>query len=80
MTLKHALLAVAFVGAVAGLALASSEEPAPPAEFLITISVSGNGAALTCARGCAWKELTLSCGERTPCVTGLDGLGMTKAQ
>ena len=82
MKLKHFVfaIAVALTGAAAGFSFGSSEEAAPPADFLITIAPSEGGAKLTCTHGCTWKELTFNCGDRRPCLTAIDGLGMASGR
>ena len=72
-----ALAAVAFLG------LAAFQLPVDPAEaeladFAITAERSDDGIRMTCAKGCAWTELTWAAPANTP--QAVDEYGMTDGE
>ncbi len=74
------VLGVAVLVALACLLIFAVDARAKPvetdlADFTITVTATAEGIEMECARGCAWKTLTFSCGK-LPCSSPVDEYGM----
>ena len=80
MEMRGKLLAVAALVAVglagAALLIVGEERERPPADFEITLVLTGAGIEAVCNEGCAWTEVTFHCGARVPCAARLDQFGI----
>ncbi len=73
-------VAAALSGVVSVLAAAQARQtlPFPTPEltgFTLRVERTSDGVALACERGCAWKTLTLACGNKKACVSRITDSG-----
>jgi hypothetical protein len=68
------VIIVALAAGVVGLASFAHEPELPSYKFVVTIT--DEGLHLQCKEGCAWKELTFSCGGTRPCSAVVDQFGV----
>jgi hypothetical protein len=55
---------------------AKSRSEAKPVSFSIVVTQTDKGLEMKCQNGCAWKELTYSCGGKLPCSSVVDESGV----
>lgn len=58
---------------------AKSRPEAKPVPFSIVVTQTDKGLEMECQKGCAWKTLAYSCGEKTPCSATVNEVGMQGA-
>ena len=57
---------------------ADEKTAARSGSFAFTVQGTRDGVTLACERGCAWKTLTVGCGEKKTCASSVTEYGMAK--
>jgi len=55
---------------------ARARSESKPVPFSIVVTQTDKGLEMKCQNGCAWKELTYSCGGKIPCSAVVDERGV----
>jgi len=77
---KRIAWTLAGVGAFIGLVVVTTPAQEPVPEWSFVAEVTDTGWAMTCSQGCAWTELTFSCGEATRCRVRINQSGVGPAE
>ena len=70
------IVTIVLVTAAIGITSLADQPDLPSYEFTVTITADGT-MELSCKDGCAWQELTFSCGGDLPCTALVDEFGVS---